>query len=187
MRIATWKEEVTQQDPLIDLLWEMQPQLQRIFRRFRISTDLAETMLEDCMMVLVYRYDQLVRPDRWLLRTLRHRCVRHWRDRRKRLCTAVDTEIRQWIEDESISNEEKDKRRLELNQQIDRLPRRCRPLLRQTYGLPVAAGEVFADTRDPRVSLRPGPHKPEDPFVRCITRLMRQLIEDRSFLSVVPQ
>lgn len=172
-----------EQDPLIGLLWELQPQLQRIFRRFQVSADQAEAMLEDAMMVLVYRYDQLARPDRWLLRTLRYRCIRDWRERRRKLCFAVDLEIRQWISDETISPEEREARRSELDGHISQLPRQCRPLLREAYRIPESDNRPLP----PPPTLEDfslGVHKPEDPFVRCVTRLMRQLMVHRGSVSV---
>ncbi|MCH9646923.1 MAG: hypothetical protein K0U98_01720 [Deltaproteobacteria bacterium] len=171
-----------ERDPLIELLWELQPQLQRIFQRFRVSSDQAESMLEDAMMVLVYRYEQLARPDRWLLRTLRYRCIRDWRERRRKLCFAVDQEIRNWISDETISREERKARRVELGEHISQLPQQCRPLLRETYRVPESDDRPLPPPPNlPDFSL--GAHKPEDPFVRCVTRLMRQLIVQRSSVS----
>ncbi len=166
----------TEPDPLIELLRQMQPQLKQLFHRFRIPAEAAEGMLEDCMMVMVYRHDQLARPDRWLLRTLRSRCVRHWHEKRRALCEKIDAEIRLWLEDRSIEPREREERRAELARAIDRVPLRCRPLLRRAYKLTPVSGEPPLPIGNQRSPLRLGLQPPENPWVRCLSQLLRQLV-----------
>jgi DNA-directed RNA polymerase specialized sigma24 family protein len=171
---------VAESDPFVELLREIQPQLQRLFQRFRIPAEVAERLLEDTVMVMLYRRDDLVRPDRWLIRTLRFACLRHCRDQRRRLCLAADKEIRRWIDDDQVSDEEKVRRKLLLSRRIDRLPARCRPLLRHTYHLALVSGEGLPHRFSPRpLHSGLGPMRPEDPHIRCLSLLMRHLVEDR--------
>lgn len=137
-------------------------------------------------MVLLYRQDQIADPARWLQRSLRYRCVRHWRSHQRRLCRVVDGELVRWLEDEAVSSSERNGRRRLLEAEIGRLPPPCQqPLLgrfRLTPGvLPdLAAPEALRidasslEAGGLAIDVRPG----RDPYVRSLTRLMRQMVEN---------
>jgi DNA-directed RNA polymerase specialized sigma24 family protein len=160
-------------DPLPELLEEMEPQLKELLARFRIPASEAEAMLEDCLMVLIYRQDQIVDPRRWLHRTLRYRCLRHWRQHQERVCRALDAELRRWLEDEGVSASERQGRRRLLEREIERLPGPCRPVLRARLELEDGGALRGGVGNRPR-----GNAGHRDPYNRCLTRLMRQLLEN---------
>lgn len=167
------------------MLRSLQPQLTRLFERFSIPASVAEKLLEDTMMVLVYRFEELARPDRWLVKTLRFSCLRYRREQRRRLCKAVDAEIREWLLDGDLSSEERSARQQLLSAHIDQIPRRCRHLLRRSFKLPPVAGEALL--RTPSAGSAPlSPLGPEDPTVRCLSQLVRVLMESPRPLPDVP-
>lgn len=137
---------------------------------------MVEEILEDCLMVLVYRHDQLAHPDRWLLRTVRFRCLRYWRRQRFELCLKVQKEILLWLEDEACDDGEREGRRRELEARLADLPERCRKLLEEVFQLrppeapePPKGRELF-----PRGNV----HTPESPTIRCMNLLLRNLAAD---------
>ncbi|MDY7093496.1 MAG: hypothetical protein SX243_11060 [Acidobacteriota bacterium] len=165
-------------DPLPELLEELEPQLKQLLARFRIPAAEAEAMLEDCLMVLIYRQDQIVDPRRWLQRTLRYRCVRHWRQHQERVCRALDIELRRWLEDEGVSASERQGRRRLLEREIERLPSPCRPVLRARLELEDGGGSSTRATGPSRHRSRRINAGHRDPYNRCLTRLMRQLLQN---------
>ena len=166
------------QDPLRELLERTQPSLKRLFTRFRMPSDVVEEVLEDCLMVLVYRHDELAHPDRWLLRTVRFRCVRYWRKRRFDLCLRAQHEILRWLEDESCSEGERQRRRRELFGYLEEIPVRCRKLLAELFHLiPPSGSPENSDPLRSRDSSK-GPYTAESPTVRCLSRLLQRLLKD---------
>ena len=161
-------------DPLHELLQRTQPSLKQIFTRFRMPPDVVEEILEDCLMVLVYRYDQLAQPDRWLLRTVRFRCLRYWRQRRYELSMLVQGVIFRWLEDESCDEATRQQRREELERQLQKLPPRCRRILGEIFRLVPPEGPIPPSLKN-RVP-RGGPYSPESPRVRCMNHLLRRLL-----------
>lgn len=162
------KNEAAGADSLGRLLEELEPRLKKLLARFRIPASNAEAMLEDCLMVLVYRQDQIADPGRWLERTLRYRCIRHWRHHQQQLCRTLDAELRRWLADEAVSHSEIHTRQRLLGDEIGRLPDPCQPVLRSRLGLDEqrAAERPQSATRTQR-----------DPYDRCLMRLMRQLLD----------
>ena len=164
------KNEAAGADSLSRLLEDLEPRLKALLARFRIPASDAEAMLEDCLMVLVYRQDQIANPGRWLERTLRYRCVRHWRHHQQQLCRTLDTELRRWLADEAVSRSESHTRQRLLGDEIERLPHPCRPVLRSRLGLDE---ERSAERPQDALAAR----TQRDPYDRCLMRLMRQLLD----------
>ena len=149
-----------------------------MFSRFRMPSDVVEEVLEDCLMVLVYRHDQLARPDRWLLRTVRFRCVRYWRKRRSDTCLRAQREILSWLQDETCTDEERERRRGELKRYLDPLPARCQQLLGELFHFipPSEPPETPADSAEYFVPR--GIYRAESRTVRCMTHLLQRLLKD---------
>lgn len=171
------------QDPLYDLLQRMQPSLKQLFSRFRMPPEVVEKILEDCLMVLVYRHDQLAHPNRWLLRTVRFRCLRYWRQQRFEVCRKAQGAIRQWLDDETTGEPERQRRREELEGRLANLPERCRTLLGRLFHLGALESRSSAEAHPPRPKPqerfpRSGANTPESPTVRCMHQLLRNLVED---------
>ena len=126
--------ESSESDPLLAFLRRQEPGLKRVFRRFAIPPPEAERILEDAFMTLVYRFDHLARPDRWLKRTVRGRCAAYWRRRQEELL-ALEPEIHHWLEDPEADAAERAARRRQLEDDIEALPRACRAPLKGHFGL----------------------------------------------------
>ncbi len=126
---------------LLGLLQGLAPRLDRLFHTFRIPAPLAETMLDETVMNLLYRHQDLTYPDRWLLRTLRRRCVRYWRDQKREHWLAVELHLHDWLEEEGITPVERRQRRRLLAALIERLPTRCRGVIRRRFQPPLQGPE----------------------------------------------
>jgi|GEM_PF-4787362 DNA-directed RNA polymerase specialized sigma24 family protein len=132
---------IGEEETLLELLQALAPRLDRLFHTFSIPAPLAEEMLEETVMNLFYRQQELVHPDRWLLRTLRRRCVRYWRDQKREHWLAVELHLHDWLEEEGITPVERRQRRRLLSSLIERLPIRCRGVIRRRFQPPLQGPE----------------------------------------------
>ena len=69
----------------------VQPALRATLARYNIPAGEAETLLKDVLLTLIYKKDVISSPERWLLQTVRHRCLTFWRRRRWQLCDNLDS------------------------------------------------------------------------------------------------
>ena len=161
-----------EQDPVQELLHQLQPKLQRLFQRFRLPMEVAEKMLEDCLLVMTFRYEQLAQPEQWLLRTLRYRCARYWQDQRQQFLNQANEQLLGWLRAPGVSDLERRSRRQELSAVIDTMPRRCRLQLRDYYSLPIPEDELRMG-RGLQGALQAAEGMTPS---RCLTALMRRLM-----------
>lgn len=162
---------VDSHDPTSELLFQLQPQLEELFARFRLPLEVAEDILEDCLLVMTFRYDQLAQPDQWFIRTLRYRCIKYWREQRQGWLEQAEQQIRAWLQEEDIDATELELRRQELNALVGEMPKRCRQLLRQYFGLDLPLAErAEAESRLVLGHHQIGP-------TRCLAALVRKLQE----------
>ena len=133
-RAADWEEE-----SLLGILEDLRPRLERLFRTLRIPPEDAEAMLDESVMLLLYRQSPLYHPERWLTRTLRRRCVRYWRTRQREEWLKMELQLQDWLEEEGISQLERRQRRQLLTSLVERLPRRCQSLISHRFHPPLRA------------------------------------------------
>jgi DNA-directed RNA polymerase specialized sigma24 family protein len=162
-----------EEESILELLTASRMQLERLFLTFRIPPSLAETMLEEAVMVLLYRRPEPAQPTRWLLRTLRRRCVRHWRGQQREEWLQVELQLHDWLEAEGCSQIERTHRRRQLAALINRLPPRCRGLIRQRFQPPLPATPARAVPSSPFLH-----RELED---RCMAAMLRLLLEAKDF------
>jgi DNA-directed RNA polymerase specialized sigma24 family protein len=113
----------------------MGPKLRRILFRYRIPARDADDLLQETLLVLVSKQENVRNPDAWLQATLSNRCVLYWRQRRGRVSELVDRTILELLGDPGVPVDEAAAIRSDLDLLISRLPERCQPLLRRRYGL----------------------------------------------------
>jgi len=123
------------QDEVVALLQRLQEAIAVTLRKYRIPAEDAQDLVQDAVLALLERREQITQPEHWLLATVRLKCCRYWRSRRRRLLWAIDEALLAEVRDPAAPAQE----RMALTQDLDRVLRRsterCQQLLRLRYGL----------------------------------------------------
>jgi RNA polymerase sigma factor (sigma-70 family) len=134
---------VARAEPSIDeLLRSLRPQMKQILGRYRIPAHDAEDLLQESLFSTIQKWETLEDPAGWLLTTLRNRCVVYWRKRRNTLYNAVDTAILELLAEPVAAPQERAELLRDLSDLLEKLPLRCRTLLRLRYSLGYDSSEV---------------------------------------------
>ena len=118
-----------------ELLRELKPRFRMVFARYRIPEQDAEDLLQQALLTYVRKRPSVRDPASWLVGTLRNRCLKYWRARRRSLYTAVDAAILESVASEGVPNQEQVEIRSDLAGAMGRLRPRCRSILGLRYGL----------------------------------------------------
>jgi RNA polymerase sigma-70 factor (ECF subfamily) len=123
----------------------MRPKLKRMLAATRIPVEDAEDVLQQALVVLVEKWDE-IRDYRegWLLKTLHNHCCMYWRHRRRKLHSAVDVTLLECLSQPVAPAQERSDLRRDLRQMIERLPPPCRALLELRYQLGYDQEEIAA-------------------------------------------
>lgn len=115
--------------------------LETVLAHFRIPPQDAEDLVQDAVIGLLRKRDQVRDPELWLLGAVRKECLMYWRTHRRRLEQALD-DVAFFLEDEPAQ----ERRMLtdDLNRAIQTLRPRCQSLLKLRYRLGFATHEVAA-------------------------------------------
>ena len=136
----------TRQLPIEEILEDLQPRIKYVFSRFRIPPQDAEDVLQQTLLTFLYKRETIDDAEKWLLGTLKNRCLLYWRDRRRRLYTAVDKALLESVAAPEVAPQERSDRLRDLNTALSGVPNRCRNLLwlryRQGYEAPEAAEKL---------------------------------------------
>lgn len=154
---------------LEDLLEEIQPRLRGVLATFRIPFEDAEDLLQQSVLTFLIKRDEIRDPTRWLIGTLRNRCLMYWRSHRRRLYESVDSAILESIAEPEQPAQERIDLAQDLNGVLRELSPRCRSVLRLRYGLGCDPTET-AERMGYRSS---GIYKIME---RCLASLTRRLI-----------
>lgn len=139
--------------PLDELLREIRPKLYRLVRGFGIPEEDSEDLIQNTLLALVFRWDQVRNPDAWVVGTVKKNCLMYWRSRRRRLYDAVDGSVLEWLAGGERPIQERRDLRNDLGALIDRLPDRYRKVLQLRYALGCDAREVARRTGYRRSSI----------------------------------
>jgi RNA polymerase sigma factor (sigma-70 family) len=123
-----------------EFLKEAEPRLKRLLATYRIPAEDAEDVLQQTLLALLYQWDRVRDPECWLLGTLKRHCLMYWRNQRRRIYSAVDSTVLELVS--GPAPQEKAEMIADLNSLLDRLPSRCRSLLRLRFRLGYEAPEV---------------------------------------------
>jgi RNA polymerase sigma factor (sigma-70 family) len=147
----------------------MGPKMKRLLAANRIPTEDAEDVLQQALLALIYRWDTIRDPESWLLGTLRRHCLMYWRDQRRRLYSAVDTAILEWLSRPVAPPQERSDLLCDLRQVLERLPARCRSVLELRFQLGYEPAEVARRLgyRDSSIGKVTG---------RCLAALAREML-----------
>jgi DNA-directed RNA polymerase specialized sigma24 family protein len=63
------------QEPAL-VLERLRPQVREILEQHGVPQVEAERLVQDTLLALLYKWDEISNPDHWLLKTLEHRCLR---------------------------------------------------------------------------------------------------------------
>jgi len=116
-----------------DFLKKVEPKLKRILVLYRIPADDSEDVLQQTLLNLLYQWDRVRDPEWWLLGTLKRHCLMYWRTHRRRIYSAVDTTILEWLSEPFAPSQERTDFLTDLESMIGRLPTRCRSLLQLRF------------------------------------------------------
>ncbi|HVT59893.1 MAG TPA: sigma-70 family RNA polymerase sigma factor [Thermoanaerobaculia bacterium] len=123
-------------------LTRMGPRLKRLLAHYRVPAEDAEDVLQQALLALLYQWDHVRDPESWLLGTLKRHCLMYWRKQRRRLYSAVDATILEWLSEPIDPPQERQDLIWDLRHLLERLPSRCRSLLELRFRLGYEPAEV---------------------------------------------
>jgi RNA polymerase sigma factor (sigma-70 family) len=113
----------------------VEPKLKRLLATYRIPCEDAEDVLQQALLALLYQWDRVRDPESWLFGTVKRHCLMYWRMHRRRIYSAVDSTILEWLSEPIAPSQERSDLLADVESLIDRLPTRCRSLLRLRFRL----------------------------------------------------
>ena len=122
-------EQLESSDSFDDFLKKVEPRLKKLLSLYRIPPEDAEDVLQQSMLALLYQWDRVRDPECWLLGTLKRHCLMYWRTNRRRIYSAVDSVLLEWLSEPVAPSQERTDLLCDLENLIGRLPSRCRSLL----------------------------------------------------------
>jgi RNA polymerase sigma factor (sigma-70 family) len=125
-----------------DFLRKVEPRLKRVLALYRIPNEDAEDLLQQTLLVLLYQWERVRDPEAWLVGTLKRHCLMYWRTHRRRIYSAVDATILEWLSNPVEPPQERAELLCDLENLIGRLPSRCRSLLQLRFRLGYEPPEV---------------------------------------------
>lgn len=128
--------------PFEEFLRAVEPRLKGLLATYRIPREDAEDVLQQALLALIYRWDQVRDPESWLFGTLKRLCLMYWRSHRRRIFSTVEPTILEWLSQPIAPSQEHADLRSDLESLIERLPSRCRSVLRLRFQLGYEPREV---------------------------------------------
>jgi RNA polymerase sigma factor (sigma-70 family) len=149
------------------------PALKRVLAAFRIPSEDAEDLLQQSLLALLNHWQEVREPEKWLAGTLKRHCQMYWRRRRRRLYSAVDTALLDWLSAPVAPPQEREVLLADLRELIERLPPRCRTVLTLRFQFGYEPAEVarrlgYRDSSIAKIT------------TRCMAALTRELLNARS-------
>lgn len=115
------------------ILERIRPGAIGMLRRYRIPEDDFEDILQEALLIFILRRPEVEEPERWLLGTLRNRCLMYWRDRRRNSFLTVNSTLLEGAADPRLSRQERASLLRDLKKLLARLPPRYRRVLETRY------------------------------------------------------
>ena len=143
--------------------------MKKVLSVYRIPTEDAQDVVQQTMLALVYQWEKVRDPECWVLGTLRRNCLMYWRTQRRRLYQSVDATLLEWLSEPVPPDQERAALFSDLANLMERLPPRCRSLLKLRFGLGYEPPEV-AEKMGYRVS------SIGKITTRCLAALSREML-----------
>ena len=153
-----------------EFLRRMEPRLKRLLGRYRIPVDDAEDVLQQALLALLYQWDRVRDPESWLMGTLRRHCMMYWRDKKRRIYVAMESSLLEWFSQPVAPSQERTDLLTDLDTLLERLPTRCRSLLRLRFLRGFEPIEIAERLGYSPSSIGKITH-------RCLTALSRELLD----------
>lgn len=118
---------------LEDLLDQIRPAALGLLRRYRIPDEDFEDILQEALLIFILRSPAVEEPGKWLLGTLRNRCLMYWRDRRRHSFLTVNSPLLDVTADPRLPLQERLSLLRDLKRLLARLPRHYRQVLETRY------------------------------------------------------
>ncbi|HEY0513290.1 MAG TPA: sigma-70 family RNA polymerase sigma factor [Thermoanaerobaculia bacterium] len=125
-----------------DFLKAVEPRLKRLLTVYRIPSEDAEDVLQQALLALLYQWERVRDPESWLFGTVKRHCLMYWRTHRRRIYSAVDSTILEWLSEPIAPSQERADLLCDLESLINQLPARCRSILRLRFRLGYEPPEV---------------------------------------------
>lgn len=125
-----------------DFLKAVEPRLKRLLALYRIPSEDAEDVLQQALLALLYQWERVRDPESWLFGTVRRHCLMYWRTHKRRIYSAVDSALLEWLSTPIAPSQERTDMLCDLESLIERLPPRCRSVLRLRFRLGYEPPEV---------------------------------------------
>ncbi|HEX6902043.1 MAG TPA: sigma-70 family RNA polymerase sigma factor [Thermoanaerobaculia bacterium] len=148
---------------------EVEPKVKRLLTVYRIPDEDTENILQQSSLALLHEWEEVVDPESWLLGTVRRHCHMYWRANRRRIYSAVDAVVLEWLSGTLSPSQDRSDFLSDLESLIDRLPLRCRTLLRLRFQLGYGPQEVADKLGYSASSIGKITN-------RCLTALSRELL-----------
>jgi DNA-directed RNA polymerase specialized sigma24 family protein len=158
-----------QLQPIEEILEDLHPRIQHVFNRFRIPPRDARNVLQQTLLIYLHKRHNILDAERWLLGTLRNRCLVYWRDRRQRVYSAVDQSLLASVARSEDSPQVQAEVLRDLNSTLAEIPKRYRSPLWLRYK---RGGERSGVAEPEGASLRAAGRVKE----RCLAALTRALL-----------
>jgi len=155
--------------PFEEFLKAVEPKLKRLLATYHIPSDDAEDVLQQALLALLYQWERVRDPESWLFGTVKRHCLMYWRMHRRRIYSAVDSTILEWLSEPIAPSQERSDLLSDLESLIDRLPSRCRSLLRLRFQLGYEPVEVASKLGYQASSIG-------KITTRCVAALSRELL-----------
>ena len=163
---GTARESVRDLDGFLEVVG---PRLRTLLARQRVPPEDVDDILQQTLLALVYQWDRVRDPEAWLIGTVRNQCRLYWRRKRSTLYEAVDAAVLEWLAAPQPAPQVRSDLWRDLEATLDRMPGRCRRLLRLRYQLGYEASEVAARMGYSPLSIRKVGQ-------RCLAELARRLV-----------
>lgn len=123
-------------------LKRVEPRLKRLLSTYRIPSEDAEDVLQQTLLALLYNWERVRDPEAWLIGTLKRHCLMYWRTNRRRIYSAVDSTILEWLSEPLAPSQERADLICDLENLLGKLPSRCRSVLQMRFRLGYEPTEV---------------------------------------------
>jgi RNA polymerase sigma factor (sigma-70 family) len=155
-----------------DFLEAVRPRLKRLLTLWNIPPEDSEDLLQDSVIALVFRWNQVRDPESWLVGTTRRHCLMYWRRIRRQVYQAVDLETLERLSPSEAPQQERGDLWADLDDLIEQLPERCRQVLHLRFRLGLESTEIARELvyRESSISKITN---------RCLAALSRKLAASR--------
>ena len=129
MAIANRPQEI----PIEEILDDLQPRMSAVLAKFRIPRQDADDVLQQTLLTYLHKRESIHDPERWLLGTLRNRCLVYWRSRRRRLYDSIDKALLESVAESGSAPQESADFMRDLDRLVNQLPERCQTIFQLRY------------------------------------------------------